>query len=508
MEESLKRLEEKIPYKPYFSWVSDYWTARGEPLEFVQHAYLKRIYQDQHSNLVLMKSAQVGATERFLTEALWLPDQFKENSLYFLPTSGTVSDMVQERVDEPINNSEYLKGVSGRVKKLLGKQADKIGLKRMSKGFAYFRGSNNPNQITSISGDVFFADEVDRMIIENVPYFDKRLEHSKRKWQRWGSTPTIPNFGIHRLYLKSDQHEYHVKCNHCGKVQLLSFNDNVDKENEIIICSSCKKQIIPWQLKGEWIARDPSSEIRGYHISQLYSPRLGVKKMIVESEKTSEWEIQQFYNQNLGLPYEPKGSKVTDEDLSACKRDYIAPLKTKESFMGVDVGVYLHVIIRDMNRILCIKKVKDFEELDTLIVDFNCKIIVIDALPETRKAQELARRFKGRTFLCYYTGLKEVKEGEWFKKESEKVNTDRTISLDNSLNEIKKQLIELPKNLDDYLEFKEQLKALVRVISEVKGNKVASYVETGPDHYGHAFNYSNLAKEIFKKKVIPEVMTV
>ena len=47
-----------------------------------------------------------------------------------------------------------------------------------------------------------FADEVDRMLVTNVPFFTKRFGHSNRKWERWASTPTFPNFGIHKIFLQ------------------------------------------------------------------------------------------------------------------------------------------------------------------------------------------------------------------------------------------------------------------------------------------------------------------
>ena len=376
----------------YLWWVKDNWTARGEPLDFEKHNYLEQIYKDQHPFLVIMKSAQAGLTERFLTEAIWLPDQHKENSIYFMPTTSMVSDLVQERVDEPINNSEYLRGVSGRVKKILGKQADKVGMKKLSNGFAYFRGSNRPSQIITVSGDIIFADEVDRMMIESVPYFDKRIEHSNRKWQRWGSTPTIPNFGIHKLYLSSDQHTYQIKCGHCGKWQELTFWDNVDIERTLLVCKKCRKQIIPWECESQW-DRGRDSDIRGYYISQLCSPKLDLSKMIKESKKSAEWEVQQFYNQNLGLPYEPKGAKITEQDFDACKREYVMPHKTDEGFIGIDVGKILHVVVISRKRFLFVGERSDFKEIDSIINNFNCKSIVIDALPETREAQALAKRF-------------------------------------------------------------------------------------------------------------------
>ena len=177
--------------------------------------------------MVFEKSGQAGISERMITEAIWLADQYRENALYLFPTAGTISDLVQERVDDPINNNTYLQIVSGRAKKLIGKQADKVGMKRMSKGFVYFRGSNRPTQITSVPADMLLIDELDRMDPTNVPYFNKRLIHSQRKWIRWGSTPTTPNFGIDARFQDSDQHYCHVKCNSCGEWQILTFENNL-----------------------------------------------------------------------------------------------------------------------------------------------------------------------------------------------------------------------------------------------------------------------------------------
>lgn len=502
-----KKVKEKERRIPYFLWVRAYWNVRGKSLDFTKHAYLKQIYEDQSPEIVYEKSAQSGFTERMITEALWLPDQYKENSLYIFPTSGTVSDLVQERVDEPINNDPYLAFISGRAKKLLGKQADKIQLKRMAKGFVYFRGSNKPTQITSVSADAIFVDELDRMEQENVPYFAKRYQHSARKWARWASTPTIPGFGIDAKFRESDQHYLYIKCPICREWQKLTFWDNVDKERKLLVCKLCRNKLVPWECKLEWNSENKGGRMRGYHINQLYSPFLNLEEMIKESNRSSEWDIMQFYNQGLGLPYEPKGSKITEGDIQACVRDYKAPIKSKEGFMGIDVGKVLHVLIRDKERILYIGEHTDFDEVNALMDQYNIKVAVIDALPETRKSQEFANKFRGRVYMCYYSGFKEVKKGEWFKAEDQKVNTDRTISLDYSQNEIKTQGILMPSNLPEG--FKEHLKNLVRVIKEKEGGeKIAEYIRTGDDHYRHSLNYAKIAKEIFCKVPLMDLFSI
>ncbi|KKL29042.1 hypothetical protein LCGC14_2369130, partial [marine sediment metagenome] len=216
----------------------------------------------------------------------------------------------------------------------------------MSKGFIYFRGSNKPTQITSIAGDVIFVDELDRMLLESIPYFDKRLEHSSRKWQRWASTPTLPNFGIHKRFLTTDQLHWLVKCNHCDMEQEVDFFNNVEykmkNDNECewakIICSSCKAEIIPYKLNGRWVAQNPDSN-RGYFFSKMYSPYMDILKMVESSQKGSEFEIQQFNNQELGIPYEPKGGKLSDDVLDAAVRDYKYQDVSGNNYMGIDVGL-------------------------------------------------------------------------------------------------------------------------------------------------------------------------
>jgi hypothetical protein len=502
-------------YEPYWLWVQKYWTSRQKPLEFKKHKYLVQIYQDQSKELVWQKSAQAGLTERMLTEALWLPDQFNENSLYLFPTAGTISDMVQERIDGPLTANKYLAGASGRSRNtsrlLNDRHADKVGLKKMSKGFAFFRGSNSPTQITSVAADAVFVDELDRMEQENIPYFNKRLKHSARKWLRWASTPTIPNFGIDLKFQESDQNYCHVKCNHCGEWQMLDYWSNIDEERLLLICSKCKSQLIPWECEFDWIPENPDANIRGYFVSQLYSPQLDVKELVEESRKTAEWEVMQFYNQSLGLAYEPKGSKITEEDFNACRRDYTIPHKYEgmRSFMGIDVGTVFHVVIQDEKRLLFVGTRKEVKELVQLATEFHAVSSVIDGAPEPRASEQFASGAQGKNYLCWYTDTTNFRKGEWYQTDIHKVNTGRTMSLDMSTNQVKKQLIEMPKNLEDYPEFKNQMKALVRVVRENKhGDKVAEYLKISEDHFRHAFNYSTIAKDIYLKGGVPEIFTL
>ncbi|MCK9545004.1 MAG: phage terminase large subunit family protein [Novosphingobium sp.] len=488
--------------KDYLCWVKDNWLARGKPLDFDKYKYLVDIYKDQHKEIVFQKPAQTGITERMITEAMWIADQKPVNALYFFPTTASIGDMVQERVDQPLNSSDYLRSVNRMSKDSLGKRVDKVGLKKMTLGFVYFRGSNSYAQITSVPGDVIFVDELDRMTQENVPYFDKRLGNSKLKWKRWCSTPTYPDFGINKKYKESDQREYFVKCNHCGEEQTLTFWDNVNKENGDVICSSCGKKIIPWELEGEWKPTKPeNSEIHGYYISPLLSPMVNVKDLIKQAAASSDSDLQQFYNQNLGLPYEPKGDKLNDSLIMNCVGEHRMPAYDDYAFMGVDVGKVLHYVVRTSNKVLEVGRVKDFlgEEgsLESLIKKHKIKSLVIDALPETRKVQELINKYKGIVKMCYYSGGVPKDSTKYWKLDKDTVTTDRTVALDSMVAEYRDKKIQVPVNIRDDKEFLSHMTSSIRIIKEKEnGDKRAEWIETSADHLFHASQYAKLAKEI------------
>jgi hypothetical protein len=72
------------------------------------------------------------------------------------------------------------------------------------------------------------------------------------------------------------------------------------------------------------------------------------------------------------------------------------------------------------------------------------------------------------------------------------VTVDRTNWLDASMGRFHSDRLSLPA--DTPLEFKDNIKAMVRTYEkDDQGNPKALYLNTGPDHYAHAFNYAEIA---------------
>ena len=72
------------------------------------------------------------------------------------------------------------------------------------------------------------------------------------------------------------------------------------------------------------------------------------------------------------------------------------------------------------------------------------------------------------------------------------LTVDRTNWFDASMGRFHSERVALPADLS--LEFKENVKNLVRTYERDElGNSIAKYVKIGPDHFGHAFNYAEMA---------------
>ncbi|MFA5013942.1 MAG: phage terminase large subunit family protein [Actinomycetota bacterium] len=500
----------------YFTWVKVVWlTARGEPLDFEDHKYLVDIYRDNFPSIVYQKAAQMGFSERLISEAVWVCDRLNKNVLYTFPTSSQLNDFVQARLEPVFMQSDYLSRITGvltsdeKKKRNIDEKdkVKKVGLKQIGKGFLYLRGSQNQQQIITVDADCIYLDERDRFVQEHVPYIDKRLLHSELKWRREASTPTFPGTGINEAYINSDQRVWMLTCDNCKLEQEIDFFFNIDFEKKKVVCRNCKKPIDRFKM-GRWVVQNPANtEVHGYRISGILNPRRTIEELIDSYEKANASGIsflQQFYNQVLGIPYEAEGQKVLIGDLNACVGKHEMVTGGSGCYAGADVGNVIHVVISqkegNKNKYLWIGTVKDFfgptDSLEDLMKRFNIQVLVIDANPDTRKVRELIEKFPNKVYAAYYPMRKfNVQEYYIFDDFKAEVYLDRTISLDYLISEIQGQLIILPVNAKYIPEFYEHLTSSIRrtIMDERSGHTVAKWVPNGPDHFMHASCYNRVA---------------
>lgn len=506
----------------------------GRPFDLASHPYLVDVYACAAQKLVLFKASQMGASEYAVSYAIHAADQRQATVLYIFPTDTHVSDFSSARIGPAIEASPYLAGIVVEGAASGGKRgADRVTLKRVRDRFIYLRGGQvGPQgaapQLKSIDADVIILDEVDEMDGRAPAIAQKRLGHSALGEERWISTPTYPGQGIHAAWLDSDQREWHVRCAHCGVWQPLTLEQVVTEQDDLlrpvrwhgqaagrafVACLKCGGELDRLGA-GRWVATHPGRPIAGFHLTKLFSRQADLNAIVAALQTTDETKRRETINQDLALPYKPRGAGLDDTLLDGLCRGYgHGPVMGETTVMGVDVGKTLHVVIRGPQHPQTHERpqrwageVLRFDELGDLVRRYHVGACVIDAEPETREARRFqASQRAGVVWLAYYVqqaaGSKKVEPTEW-KEADRVVNVDRTRVLDETFARFLDSSNTLPGHARDVRDYYAQVAAPVRVTEKARdGTETARYVETGPDHYAHAEAYATAASQAPRRPV-------
>ena len=285
-----------------------------------------------------------------VNQALWAADSGyagRGHVLFLMPTQNQMDDFAQARFDRALQDSPYLRARL-QPEPPRRKGADSKRLKRIGPGYLFLRGADSRRQIASVDADLVVLDEFDQMAEGTFELAQKRLASSQAGRLIVASTPRFPEAGVNALYLQSDQRRYHLPCPACRLMQPLTWDDNVDCARARVVCRACAAAM-DVRLEGEWRAEAPgNTDIRGYHLSRLYSPWANLAAMVRASAADTPAALQEFHNSDLGEVFAPPGGGLSLELLDRCRRDYgLDAYAGQPCDMGVDVGLKLHVVIRE-----------------------------------------------------------------------------------------------------------------------------------------------------------------
>lgn len=497
------------------------------PWTFEHHPWLRDMHDSRAESNVGQKAAQMGYTETMLNLTFYNIDILRRDCLYVLPAkTPDATDFSAARFAPALELSDYLSRLFSDVQNVGHKRAGAVNL--------YIRGSRSRGGLKSVPVGFLVLDEVDEMDQDNIPLAAERQSGQVNK-QDWKiSTPTFDGMGINKYFQESTQEHFFFKCPCCSKHIELLFPESIvitgtepneqSLANTHLICTECKgvlphDQKVSFLGQGKWVPTKSNTDIRGFYINQLYSPAVkpsNVANLYLKALVDQAAE-QEFYNSKLGQTHTVEGARITDELIMACigshKQYYEGYRQTSRIVtMGVDVGRWLHFEIdewlipenaafNDINtyakpRILRYGKVASFAELDTLMHEFGVHFSVIDANPDRRLAYAFVQRFYGRAKMCFYSSGVSGRHTIPSAEVDQAVNVDRTSWLDCSLGRYHRGTngIILPIDID--LEYKEHLKAQIRLyLKDKDGNPMGKYMtpDNLQDHYAHARNYAEIA---------------
>jgi len=493
-------------------WISKYTKLKDVPYSFQDHEFQEAIINDTSQQIVVKKCAQVGLSEVMIRDVLaFLARNQGLTAIMTQPTRKNALDFSTTRVDDIIKESQLLYA-------MLDNKVDSKELKRLGKSYLYIKGTVGTKAAISVPADMLIHDELDFSDLEIINKYSSRVQHSKFKYFRKFSTPTIPNFGISKEFNVSSQNHYLMKCPHCGHWNYPDFFKDViidnpkysDRELKTLthddlayiqptqvktLCEHCRNPVEYHEYtKREWIPKFDGRAIAGYQVSPFNTPFQDPYNLLKMMNTYTHYA--DFVNFALGQDYIDANmifdlAKYHDEDL-------LDPLNAYGLFIGVDFGkqCWLTVAQKQSNDEVLVYIAEEVpqerivQRVKECINLYHIAGMCVDALPQTLLSREIIALLPGNAYTVYYSDSQ--KELYNIKGNELDVTVARTQLFDTVLGISK---LVASSNIDHKI-YTTHLQGMVKQRDPEDEHK-ARYVKVKDDHLLHSLGYAILAQEIF-----------
>lgn len=465
------------------------------------YKYLVDIMENSISDrkLIVCKGSQLGFSDCLINVTLFSLFNSKP-CLYILPTADEIRDFSTSRFDTPIKKMAF------------NSNCDNVHHKIINQTSLYLRGGHSRSKLKSISVQYLIIDEFEEQLEEMIELARERLSGFSDKHEINFSTPKLYDSGIFKEYNKCDKYLYNVPCCDCKRMQPLSLDENLLKiEDGFTHCAFCKSKW-PDEYKkvmnkfGKWIKTSVGNGVKGYHISQLYSPTISAEEIVTKLHSCdTDISKQEFFNSKLGLPYESSTSRLNIE--LASKRIGLYNCDNLAKYAGIDISSasnHYMVIVSRCDYGLIIDKIlrPTWDEIPNIIKDNNIVKCIVDANPERYKSKEL-RALVGNNIvhLALYPKMRSLCN---LTSDRIYIQINRTEAIDNILNYYEKNriIINNHNNSESITECLTHCCNLVRSYRKTRTGIIEPYyLDVGADHYAHAILYADISSLIANKPI-------
>lgn len=521
----------------FLEWARQVPEPKTGPLNFEQFPFQRELYAEgvELPEVAVMKSTQVGASAWLVRWAIYWADRGK-TVLYVFPAEEQLRSFHNARI-APLLRCPYL------AKRVENATVSNANQREIGNGWLNLRGAQTVAGLESVDADGIAIDEYDLIPAGAIPVVERRISAptSMGLIRRIG-WPSIEDHGIARQYNLSDRRRWFVKCPACGEQQFLRFfprrgaegdeegdglpnatSAYVDREGELVRCGKCDKPLTPAAVRtGEWVAEFPERDSRGYHVHRLLVPGVPPRPMIEASRRTDAFEVQSFYNRDLGEPYSPKEGRLSKAAIAAAQSaggnhlqgpwdvgyagDGLVTMGV-DSASARDLNVRISLYAHDLSnkRALFIGEVDSFDKLAEIMDIYNVRMAAIDHLPDGRLARDFTQRFYGRAF---YVRFLPPTSPDLFilDREERSAAIKRTEAIDATLGLIRATRNRLPIDLPEG--YVDHMRNVVRFheLDEL-GRQTVGYRSLGAIDYLMAELYDYFALRLVETEVLAERMS-
>ena len=309
------------------------------PYSLTERKPLVALYDIEETDTLLMMGRQYGKSTFLasdsLVDAATMPFF---NILYVSPRQDQTSEFSNSKLLPFIKFSPVFRDLcmQGDVIKNVNKRTFSTGA-----GITLRHAYHTADAIRGISADKITIDEIQDIIMGNVPVIEECLSGSKYQWRTYAGTPKTLNNTLSQLWQRSTQNEWVLKCPHCNLWNILMM-ENIGPNG--IICKKCKKDI-PKDAQGQWISKKAIGNgvyLSGFRVPQIISPTVKWSRII---EKLTTYPIAKFQNEVMALPCDNSANPITESELKevcdSTRRSDLTRSRSVEGlhlFLGVDWG--------------------------------------------------------------------------------------------------------------------------------------------------------------------------
>ncbi len=324
--------------------------GRIESFNFEDRPYLPSIY-DTRRRRVLQKCARQTEKSTGLgnVSIAYSVLNMGFKVLYVTATAQQATVFSVDRIREPIEISPIIASMTTTklAQNILFKQFRNRSQIRIRYAFL------SADRTRGISADLILIDEIQDILVQNIPVIEQCASHSMWKLFRYSGTPKSNDNTIQVYWDRfSTQNEWVVPCDrHTPRHWNILGERNIGKKG--VVCAKCKKPIDPLSGDARWVSMQPVTEdngdvvaFDGFRISQLMVPWI-IRDPSVWSDSVllpyNSYERAKFYNEVLGLSYDSGSRPLTRVQLMGCCRDELRMDEVEENARKCEGGVFVGI---------------------------------------------------------------------------------------------------------------------------------------------------------------------
>lgn len=224
--------------------------------------------------------------------------------LYVSPSSTQTKTFSADRIKDPIETSDILRGYTTRNLSQNVFEKQFINRSKITLRYAFL----NADRVRGVSPWCLAIDEFQDILADVVPVIEQSTSHAPEMHRSfiYGGTPKGFDNPI-EFYLSgtskegrpmSTQCEWVVPCEACNFWNILG-EKNIGRKG--VICEKCGKLINPQHERAQWAATFADGMFEAYRINQLMVPWRKWDEILLDYSRYSR---DKFYNEVLGLSFD------------------------------------------------------------------------------------------------------------------------------------------------------------------------------------------------------------